>query len=67
MGPGTIIGSENKQILVKHGGMYIKVYPYHIQLYHSNSCEILSDNVRDMENNSADSLIENAENQSTRF
>ena len=24
-GPGTVLGHENKQILVKHGGVYIRV------------------------------------------
>ena len=26
-GPGIAIGKENKQILVKHGGQYIRVHP----------------------------------------
>ncbi|CAF2215336.1 unnamed protein product [Rotaria magnacalcarata] len=26
-GPGTVIGSENQQVLVKHGGTYVRVHP----------------------------------------
>ena len=33
-GPGTVIGRENKQILVKHGGVY----------YRCHACHILKDN-----------------------
>ena len=33
-GPGTVIGKENKQILVKHGGVY----------YRCHTCHILKDN-----------------------
>ena len=29
-GPGTVIGKENKQILVKHGGVYYRCYTCHI-------------------------------------
>ena len=27
MGPGTVIGWESKQVLVKHGGTYVRVHP----------------------------------------
>ena len=33
MGPGTVIGSEHKQVLVKHGGSYVRVHPCRLQLY----------------------------------
>ena len=36
MGPGSVIGSENKQILVKHGGTYVRVHPCRIMHYNSN-------------------------------
>ena len=42
MGPGTVIGSENKTVLVKHGESYIKVHPCSMQLVHSES-NILND------------------------
>ena len=31
-GPGKIIGKEDKQILLKHGGYYIRVHPCSLQL-----------------------------------
>ena len=31
-GPVILIGKENKQILVKHGGHYIRVHPCRLQL-----------------------------------
>ena len=27
LGPGTVIGTEHKQVLVKHGGSYVRVHP----------------------------------------
>ena len=39
-GPGTVIGKENKQILVKHGGYYIRVHPCNLQLISKNSVYI---------------------------
>ena len=34
-GPGKIIGKEDKYILVKHGGYYIRVHPCSLQLVDS--------------------------------
>ena len=31
-GPGTLIGHDNKQIFVRHGGIYVRVSPCHLQL-----------------------------------
>ena len=31
-GPGTVIGHDNKQVLVRHGGIYVRVTPCHLQL-----------------------------------
>ena len=39
--PGTVIGKENKQILVKHGGYYIRIHPCSLQLISKNSVCIL--------------------------
>ena len=33
MGPGTVVGSENKQVIVKHGGAHYKVHPCRLQPY----------------------------------
>ena len=38
-GPGTVIGKENKQILVKHGSYYKREQPYNLQLISSNNPE----------------------------
>ena len=27
LGPGTVIGTEHKQVLIKHGGSYVRVHP----------------------------------------
>ena len=48
MGPGTVIGTENKQILVKHGGTYVRVHPCRIQRYHGKNSVILNDNSADV-------------------
>ena len=31
-GPGTIIGKENKQVIVKHGGEHMRFYPCRLKL-----------------------------------
>ena len=41
LGPGTVIGSENKQVLVKHGGTYVRVHPCRLQLFNKHSVEDL--------------------------
>ena len=33
LGPGTVIGWENKQVLVKHGGTYVRVHPARLTTY----------------------------------
>ena len=37
MGPGTVIGSENKQVIVKHGGSHVRVHPCRLQRYCSEN------------------------------
>ena len=32
MGPGSVIGFEGKQVLVKHGGSYVRVHSYRLQM-----------------------------------
>ena len=39
-GPETVIGKENKQILIKHGGYYIRVHPCSLQLISNNNVYI---------------------------
>jgi transposase InsO family protein len=36
IGPGTVIGAEKKQVLVKHGGTYVRVHPTRLRLYNSS-------------------------------
>ena len=31
-GSGTVIGHDNKQVFVRHGGIYVRVSPCHLQL-----------------------------------
>ena len=31
-GPGTVIWHDNKQVFVRHGGIYVRVSPCHLQL-----------------------------------
>ena len=31
-GPGTVIGQDGQQVLVKHGGSYVRVHPCHLLL-----------------------------------
>ena len=31
-GPGTVIGHDNKQVFVRHRGVYVRVSPCHLQL-----------------------------------
>ena len=38
MGPGTVIGWEAKQVLIKHGGTYVRVHPCQL-MYHLNQIE----------------------------
>ena len=35
-GPGVVIGVENKQVFVKHGGEYYRVNPCHLRLLETN-------------------------------
>ena len=36
-GPGVVIGKDGQQVLVKHGGVYIRVHPCRIQLCNQTS------------------------------
>ena len=51
LGPGTVIGWENKQVLVKHGGSYVRVHPSRLRLYHSNEEKCLNGNQEQNINN----------------
>ena len=42
MGPGTVIGRENKQVLIKHGGTYVRVHPCRLQRYESKGLNLES-------------------------
>ena len=43
MGPGTVIGWESKQVLVKHGGTYVRVHPCRLRHCSTVAEEPLSD------------------------
>ena len=53
-GPGKVIGKENKQLLVKHGGHYICVHPCSLQLIHNGNSACECD-----ESNSSQNYIDN--------
>ena len=53
LGPGTVIGWENKQVLVKHGGAYVRVHPTRLRLYPGNEEKCLNDNQEKNTNNPA--------------
>jgi hypothetical protein len=36
-GPAVVIGKDSQQILVKHGGMYIRVHPCRLQMYNNQN------------------------------
>ena len=50
-GPGTVIGKENKQVIVKHGGQIIRVHPCKLQL--RNKYSSMDKNTSDIEDNSS--------------
>ena len=39
-GPGVVIGRDGKQVLVKHGGTYVRVHVCRLSKYPINSSEI---------------------------
>ena len=46
MGPGSVIGQENKQVLVKHGGTYVRVHPCSLQRYETQGVDILGKDMK---------------------
>ena len=42
-GPGSVIGWENKQVLIKHGGSYVRVHPCRLQTFKTNQ-DLVQDN-----------------------
>ena len=59
MGPGTVIGRENKQVLVKHGGTYVRVHPCRLQRYQSRGLPLEASNPMNREaSDSPDSMDE---------
>ena len=43
-GPGTVIGQDSQQVLIKHGGIYVRVHPCRIMLEMKN-CDNLKEQV----------------------
>ena len=37
-GPGNVLGHDGQQVLIKHGGIYVRVHPYHVMLERNNQC-----------------------------
>ena len=56
-GPGAVIGYDNKQVFVRHGGIYLRVNPYNLQHVKETKEEVSQSEVVDNANNS-----ENKEN-----
>ena len=59
-GPGIVIGKENKQILVRHGGQKIRVHPCLLQLKSKNdqlniqsvlACNLITNLINSMQYN----------------
>ena len=48
LGPGTVIGWENKQVLVKHGGTYVRVHPSRLSMYSRKINDTCSTPVEEM-------------------
>ena len=64
-GPGAVIGWESKQVLVKHGGTYIRVHPCRLMSYSGNTerdllesegdnCEPYSSSVKEVRGEESD-------------
>lgn len=47
MGPRTVTGSENKQMLVNHGGSHVRIHPCHMQMYKNDFVEELNAPITD--------------------
>ena len=60
-GPGTVIGKENKQVIVKHGSQHIRVHPCRLQLRnkHQNMDNIDDETVNSCSN---DLIVSNDKN-----
>ena len=54
-GPGIVIGHDNKQVIVKHGGSFVRVHPCSLRKvneeYLNNDGNAVNDNIDDRENN----------------
>ena len=68
-GPAVVIGQDGQQILVKHGGLYIRVHPCRLQLYQqespSETNEVHSGDNDARENRKSSESSENAEDEYT--
>ena len=45
-GPGNVLGHDGQQVLIKHGGIYVRVHPCRVMLDRNNQC---SQNVIDFQ------------------
>ena len=37
-GPGKVLGHDGQQVLIKHGGIYVRVHPCHVMLDRNKQC-----------------------------
>ena len=37
-GPGKVLGYDGQQVLIKHGGTYVRVHPCRVMLHRNNQC-----------------------------
>ena len=58
-GPGSVIGSEAKQILVKHGGSYVRVHPCRLMHYPGNTYHSSNSQLEDPSASNEDNEPEN--------
>ena len=70
-GPGTVTGSNNKQVFVRHGGTYLRVNPCNLQHVKETKEEVsqsqVSDNTNNTENKENSDLEHDFENLDTMF
>ena len=60
-GPGAVIGYDNKQVFVRHGGIYLRVNPYNLQHVKETKEEVSQSEAVDNANNSENKENTNSE------
>ena len=62
-GPGTVVGKENKQILIKHGGYLHRVHPCSLQLVNSKEDSNKERMEEGREENNDEQVIDSVDNE----